>query len=347
MLSKALELFIGWLKSQRYWATIEPFFIIALAWVGAQLLSFEWIGTRTAFKPSFRLFLDSYLSHWITIGALGLAALILLFRSRPGIPARESASHLRMFWSANRRLILYRTGGTLLILAVVALGFRRYAPSQVSHITVRFMDLDSDITPEGLAYLIYEINRLQRNWYFEIDFAPFNPEEFSSDQATRCQDDSRPKLCQAEILAEGRPFIGITAQSLGGAYFAEHRGAVSVITTAEQSVYAPLTSYEYLAYCLILQAMSIHLDADGSLPQDAFDSARLTHGGFFQFVPYKQAVKSSILAARLTPEEEMLLLNRFGRDYVATCADLLTMNWLYSDRVKGNFEHVFKTKLER
>lgn len=347
MLSKAFDLFVGWLKDRRYWRTIEPFFIIVLAWVGAQVLSFEWISAKTTFKPSFSLFFGSYLSHWITIGALGLAGMVLLFRSRPSLPTQESAGRLRLFWMANRRIIIYRTVGTLLILAIVALGLRWYAPSRVSHITVKFMDLDSDITPEGLAYLIYEINRLQPNWYFETDFDPFNPDELTSAQAEQCAEDERPKLCQAEILADGRPFVGITSQPLGRAFFAERRGTVSVITTAERPVYAPLTSYEYLAYCLILQAMSIHLDAEQSLPPDAFDKDKLSHGGLFQFVPYKQAVKSSILAARLTPEEEMLLLNRFGRDYVATCASLLTMDWLYSDRVKSNFERVFKTKLER
>src|SRR5262249_4690366 len=156
--------------------------------------------------------------------------------------------------------------------------------------TVRFMDLDSDVSPEGLAYLIYEINRLQQNWYFEIDFKPFSREELSSHQAESCRESGRPKLCHAEILAEGKPFIGITSQPLGGAFFAEHRGTVSVITTAEQPVYAPLSTYEYLAYCLILQGIAIHLDADHSLPMDAFDSKTLTHGGLFQFVPYKPAV---------------------------------------------------------
>jgi hypothetical protein len=309
-------------------------------------MSFQWMSSRTAFKPTLQMFSESYLARWITIAALGLAALTLLFRSSPSVPT-ESAGKLRRFWAANRRLVLYRSLGVVVILALVALGFLMTMPSHASHITVRFMDLSSDVTAEGLAYLIFEINRLQPNWYFEIDFEPFNPEEFSSTEAARCRDSERPKLCQALTLAKGKPFIGITSEPLGGAYFAEHRGVVSVITTAEQPVYAPLSSYEYLAYTLILQGMSIHLDADNNLPDEAFDSKTLSHGDAFEFVRYRPAVKSSILAARLTPEGEGLLLNRFGRDYVATCASLLTMDWLYSDRVKNNLENVFNTKLTR
>jgi len=41
MLSRAWDLLIGWLKSRQYWASIEPFVIIALGWGGPQLLSFE------------------------------------------------------------------------------------------------------------------------------------------------------------------------------------------------------------------------------------------------------------------------------------------------------------------
>ena len=207
------------------------------------------------------------------------------------------------------------------------------------------MALDDDVTPEALAYLVYELNRRQRHWYFKVDFRPFTPEMLTSAEAERCGADERPQLCYALGLSAGEPFIGITSSSLGGAYFAEHRGGVSVISTADRDAYSPLSTYEYLAYCLILQAIAIHLDASGALPEDAFAEGEVSYGGLLQFVPKKEALKSSILAARLSPDDEALLLNEFGSDYVATCASLLTMEWLYGGRVRSNLEKVFGAKI--
>lgn len=42
-----------------------------------------------------------------------------------------------------------------------------------------------------------------------------------------------------------------------------------MISTADREAYAPLSTYEYLAYCLIVQAIVIHLDLSGVLPEDA------------------------------------------------------------------------------
>lgn len=346
MFSKVWDLVIGWLKSRSYWSTVEPFVLIVLGWAAAELYSFQWMATG-AFSPPIELFAQSYLSKRITVAAIALAALVLLFRWGKGQGVTPMAGRFRAFWATNQRLIAYRLIGSVAIIALAALGFRLYSPAPVNHIKVRFMDLGADVTEEGLAYLIYELNRLQQHWYFEIDFTPFNEEQLKSSQAEECRADERPKLCQAEVLAEGKPFIGITAQDLGGAFFAEHQRNVSVITTFERKDYEPLTSYEYLAYCLILESMAIHLDVQDGLPSHAFREGRDSYGGLFQFVPIKRAIKSSILAARLTPQEEVLLLNRFGRDYVATCSSLLTMEWLYSERVRGNFERAFGTKLAR
>jgi hypothetical protein len=347
-MNKLLDLLLTYLKGRTYWAAIEPFVIVAVGWGCAQLLAYQWLGASSSFKPSIELFLNSYLSKRITIAALGIAAVMLAMRSfHRKDDAPGPVGRLAHYWQKNQTAIVRRTLAIVLIVAAVAVGFRVYSPNRVRNITVRFMSLDDQVTPEALAYLVYELNRRQRHWYFKVDFRPFNPEILTSTEAERCDGDQRPQLCHTLGLSGGEPFIGITAASLGGAYFAEHLGGVSVISTADRDAYAPLSTYEYLAYCLILQAIVIHLDLSGALPDDAFAEDRVTHGGYFQFVPEKQALKSAMLAARLGPDEEALLLNEFGSDYVTTCASLLTMEWLHAGRVRTNLESVFGTKIGR
>jgi hypothetical protein len=44
----------------------------------------------------------------------------------------------------------------------------------------------------------------------------------------------------------------------------------------------------------------------------SFEPATTSHGGVFEFTPRREALKATILAARLSPSEEELLFNRFG-----------------------------------
>jgi len=348
VLSKAWDLVFGYLKARPWWGAVEPFVLLAFGWVAAQVTAFQWLAASAAFRPSVALFLDSYVSKRITVAALGLAALGLVFKGGEAAGREPAASRVRAYWQAHRPLLLRRLVGVLLVGAAVTVGIRVNTPNRVSHVTVRLMSLPGDVTPEGVAYLVYELNRRQRHWHLEVDFRPFTEEMLTSGEAERCRGDERPRLCQAEALAAGEPFIGITAEALGGAYFGEHRRGVSVVSTFDRAAYAPLSTYEYLAYSLVLQSVSIHLDVDGGgLPEDAFAEGRRSRGGLFEFVPEKTALKAAILAARLSPEEEGLLLNRFGSDYVTTCAELLTMEWLYSPRVRGNLERVFGATLGR
>lgn len=342
MLGKIPDIIVGYLKGRPYWAVIEPFVVVALVWGAAQSLAYGLLASSSALNPTIGMFLSSYLSIRITIVAIGVVAILLILRKRSPAGAEAATGRLAAYWRANRRGIVYRTLGVALVVAAVGIGFVAYSPNRVSHITVRFASLPPDAKPEALAYLIYELNRRQRHWQYNVDFKQASVEELPSSVPADCG--PRPQLCLAEFLADGRAFIAITRQSLGGAYFAEHRGNVSVISTHEAG-YAPLSVYEYLVYCLILQSIVIHLDLQGGLPADAFAPGESSRGGLFQFIPERQALKSSILAARLSPDEEALLLNTFGADYVATCAELLTMEWLYSDRVRSNLQRAFGVSL--
>jgi hypothetical protein len=342
MLGRIPDLIVGYLKGRPYWSAIEPFVVLALVWGTAQSLAYGVLARSSALNPTIGMFLRSYLSIRITIVALGVAAILLMLRRRKTSGPNAATGRIAAYWQANRRGIVYRALGIVLVLAAVGAGFIAYSPNRISHITVRFVSLPADARPEALAYLIYELNRRQRHWQYNVDFKPATAEELPSSVPAECG--RRPQLCLAEFLADGRPFIAVTRESLGGAYFAEHRGGVSVIST-DKAGYQPLSVYEYLVYCLILQSIVIHLDLQGGLPADAFAPEQLSRGGLFQFIPERQALKSSILAARLSPDEEALLLNTFGADYVATCAELLTMEWLYSDRVKSNLEQAFGVAL--
>jgi hypothetical protein len=342
MLGKIPDLIVGYLKGRPYWSVIEPFVVVALVWGTAQSLAFGLLASSSALNPTIGMFLTSYLSIRITIVAIGVVAILLILRQRKSSGPNAATGRIAVYWQANRRGIVYRALGIALVLAALGAGFIAYSPNRVSHITVRFASLPADARPEALAYLIYELNRRQRHWQYHVDFKPATVEELPSTASDDCG--GRPQLCLAEFLADGRPFIAITRESLGGAYFAEHRGGVSVIST-DKAGYEPLSVYEYLVYCLILQSIVIHLDLQGGLPADAFAPDRLSRGGLFQFIPERQALKSSILAARLSPDEEALLLNTFGADYVAACAELLAMDWLYTDRVKGNLQRGFGVSL--
>src|SRR5687767_10701110 len=57
---KPFDLFLDFLKRQKYWAAIEPFVIVAVGWGSAQLLVYQWLGASSSFKPSIDLFLKSY-----------------------------------------------------------------------------------------------------------------------------------------------------------------------------------------------------------------------------------------------------------------------------------------------
>jgi hypothetical protein len=148
-------------------------------------------------------------------------------------------------------------------------------------------------------------------------------------------------------MASDAPVIAITGRPLNGAYFATHRGRASVITTADRASYAPLTSYEYLAYCIVVQSMLLHLDMNGGLPDGAFAPGSASRGDVFQFAPERDTLKSTILAARLSPAEESLVFNRFGPEYLGVCSNLISLEWLYSPRVRTNLSKIFGVDLSR
>jgi hypothetical protein len=235
-------------------------------------------------------------------------------------------------------------GATLVVcLAIIALV--RLAPVRARHVRVRFLsDPGASFDRYAFVYLIYELNKLQRHWYFDVDFDTFDPVELSSSERAACGDSA---LCYARLLASADPFIGVTTETLGSDSFWQNDGTTSVITTHGWAEYAPPSIYEYLAHGVVVQSILIHLNAQcRGLPTGAYQPSRLARGDLFQFAPRRQAMKAEIMAAHLNPRGEELLLNCFGLDYMTTSASLLTLDWMHAQRVRQNLQRAFGISLD-
>jgi hypothetical protein len=349
VLGKAWELLQDFLKEKPYWPALQPFVLFGFFCVGAQSLAYQYIQTEYRFTPSWGMFLRSYVSIRITLVFAAIALGILLFKlGTRQSRAPAATGRLRTFLRAQGRRVLIGTAVVVIVTIGLIAAFRRYTPNRVSHIRVKFLGAPEVFDREALAYLVYELNRLQNDWYFVVDFETFNSASLTSAEEAACTRSSRPMLCYAEAAASGQPLIGITDESLGGAYFAEHRGVVSVISTHDRQAFEPLTTYEYLTYNLVVQGILIHLDAHGGgLPAGSFEPATTSHGGVFEFTPRREAIKATILAARLSPSEEELLFNRFGAAYLTSCKEMLSLDWLRSERVARNLLETFSISLSR
>lgn len=348
MLWKLWDVVTGYLKDRPWWRVVQPFVIVVLAGGIAEAFAWQFVRTQYGFSPDLRVFLSSYVSARIAVVTGAVLVLMLLLRVEPRAEAPPVPGRVAEFFRRNRRTIAYRSSVTVLVAVAAALGVMVRAPSRVGHVTVRLMGLPAEVKPDALAYVIYELNRPQRQWQFDVDFTPFNLLALTSSERERCEREPQPLLCHAEQMAGDRgPVIAVTDAPLNGAYFATHRGAASVITTADAASYAPLTQYEYLAYMIVVQSVLLHLDATGGLPDAAFAPGTSSTGDVFQFVPERDTLKSTILAARVSPGAEELVFNRFGPEYLGVYASLVSLDWLYSTRVRTNLSKVFGVELSR
>jgi hypothetical protein len=301
------------------------------------VLAFEYIQSQFGFKPSLRLFVGSYFFIRVTVVFAGLALLMILFQLQPRRGIKALPGKVSSFVRQHQGVIAFRTTIFLIVMALVTVAFRYFGPHHVSTIRVKLLNEPEGFEEDALAYLVYELNRQQKNWFYELDFEPFREGSLTTSEAEEAARQERPNLYYAQLIAKGEPLIAITEKSLGKAFFCEHRTNVSVVSTVDKAYYAPLSTYEYLVYCLVVQSILIHLDMyGGGLPPGTFEPSAASHGGVFQFNPNKRLLKATILAAQLSPEEEAMLFNRFGADYMNVCRQLLTLDWLRSERVARN-----------
>jgi len=211
-------------------------------------------------------------------------------------------------------------------------------------VRVKFL-AEPEVDLYAVAYLLYEMNRARRQWFFEVDFDPFNEGALTSRERQRCQEPDRA-LCFAETLAKGQPFIGITTDPLGDDHFWQNRGPVSVVSTYGWRQYAPPGDYEFLVYAIIVQSVRIHLNAHCTgLPAATFRESRVSVNNLFEFSGRRTAMKAVILAAHLNRRVELLSFNCFGPEYAPVAGNALTLDWLCTGRVHDNLDRVFRVKL--
>lgn len=341
---------VGYLKKQPYWNAIEPFVLVGMVTAAAEVAAFQHVRSQYALT-SVRLFLTSYVSLRILAVAAGLLAVMSLWRLQPRAERDGAPGRLAAYLRTHAKLLRYRAMTAVAVIALVVLALLATAPSAVGRVTIRLSDLPAEVQEPALVYIVYEMNRLQREWFFDVDVRPLNVGAFAPDDYRRCHpaDGSNPlpSLCDAEVLAAQQgPIILVTSQPLGGdVRFATHRGMASVITTADASYLEPISHYEYLAYMIVLQSMLLQMDANGGLPPHAFEAGAVTSGGAFEFSPREGLFKAAMLAPRLSPAEEALLANRFGSAYLGLCTRLLSLDWLRAEAVRSRLDKLFKVTL--
>jgi hypothetical protein len=331
-----------YLKGRPYWSRIEPFFTLLSLYATTVVLAYEYVQWRYHIAPALPLYLSSYIFRQITVvfAAIGAAG-YLLGRVNRSPEAETLGVRIRR----HSRLFLRQAAVITLVAALAAPAIVYLSPARVSRIRIKFL-AEPDFNKFALTYLIYELNRMQNNWYFEVDFDTFNDGALTSRERTQCESAADQSMCYALILAGGRPFVGITKEKLGDDYFFKNQGAVSVISTYGWQQYAPPSTYEFLIYSLVVQSILIHLNANGpGLPGAAYRESRVSIGELFQFSPRRQEMKAAILAPHLTPGAEELLLNSFGVEYLSTCRNMLSLDWLHTQRVTQNLEKNFSVKL--
>jgi hypothetical protein len=338
MILQFWEAIVSHLRQTPYWSRIQlPLSLVSL-YLLAATLAYQYIAWRYGITPALSLYLHSYVFKRITIVFLAVVAAFLIFgfqwRRDAGGAGLRALQQIRTFLP---KIVIL---GVVLALSVVLL--IRFSPNPVSHIRVKFLDRTEDIDMYAFAYLIYEINKLQRNWYFEIDFDVFKPDSLTSRQRESCEADRNIQLCYAETLAAGKPLIGLTAKSLGEDSFWQNRGTVSVISTHGWKDFAPPSAYEFLSYSTVVQSIVIHLNAHcKGLPAGSFEEKSVSYGDIFQYSPRRTEMKAAILGGHLNPKGEELLFNCFGLDYMTKAGKLLELDWLRSKNVVRNLQKAF------
>jgi hypothetical protein len=223
VLWKLWDILTGYLKDSP-WGRAPSLFSSCSSAASSPRCSHTSSSGPSGFSPDLRIFLASYMSVRIALVTGALLALMVLLRLEPQKDAEEGGtaagvlpaqspldllSHRRH--AADRGVHGDRLPGALAIAC------------QPHHRPVHGA---ARRRPERGARLRHlRVNRPQRQWHFDVDFAPFNELALTSRERERCQADSQPLLCHAEQMAGDRsPVIAITDRPLNGTYFAAHRG---------------------------------------------------------------------------------------------------------------------------
>jgi hypothetical protein len=344
MLFRLWETITGYLASRPYWARIQPYVTLASLYLTTQVLAYQFLASEYHMTLSVTLFLHSYVFKQVTLAFGALAAVVLIFTWRPGASGEKGRSDWQS-WLVDHTPLLRRATLATLVVAAAAIMLGSLAPKDVSNIRIRFLG-EPTFDKYAFVYLVYELNKLQQNWYFEVDYDEFDERELKDAQRETCHGAANRALCYSQILAGSRPFIGITSEGLGEDYFGQSLNQVAVVSTYGWPDDSPPSVYDFLAYTLVVQGILIHLNAHcHDLAPRAVGESRVAYGDLFQFVPRRNAMKPTVLAAHLSRQGHELLLNCFGAKYLSVTSKLITLEWLHSTAIRENLEKSFRIKL--
>jgi hypothetical protein len=368
MLFKLVDAMAGYVKESPAWPVLRPVFALLSLYVTALVLVYQFVEWQYRLSPPVSLFLRSYLVKQVTVVCVAIVLILSLIerlmrpaevaaradsgpegpaaRGQPTPEGEPTASRPARRFSLPGRRTLRVLGAVAVVVAATGALFAWLAPRSVANIRVKFL-AEPEVDRYAVTYILYELNRAQKQWFFEVDFDVFNENALTSRERQQCAaSDREPTLCVADLLAGQRPFIGITSEPLEDDFFWKNRGPVSVVSTHAWRQYAPPTEYEFVTHAVIVQSVVIHLNAHCTgLPVGAFRESRVSVNDLFQFTPRRHAMKAAILAAHLDRRGELLLFNCFGPEYVSVVTNLLALDWLRAGRVRENLERAFRVKI--
>ena len=361
MLGEMWASLLGYLEKQPYWSRLQPVLLLAFLYAGSVTVVYQYVQWQYGLAPSPPAFIRSYLFKQVSIAFVVLAATLLILRV-PGKKVADSDQANWRAWLAHRRpALLWRTLAIIVILAVgLQLWLRLTPTAAVADVRVKFdpperalRDLSFD--PYAFTYLIYELNRQQRAWHFDVDLDPFAQDLVPPGDMARCEADPLRLLCAAQAYVgslgdEARPFILITQQQFKAQdaryYYWLHGGSTSVISAADWARYSEPSIYEYLVYSTVIQSILIHLDSRCADFHTEHSEDRITRGDIFEFQPGPQLMQASVLSAHLSRPMEELLFNCFGPAYAADAGRLLSLEWLHDERVQRNLRSILAARAQ-
>lgn len=342
MFGKIIDAIVDHFKEKPYWNRLQPVFILIGIYFFALAVAYKFLGWRYQISPRFLDFARSYIFLEISLVLIAVAIILMLFELQDRLSKKQKEENSGKLSQGNLRRVLKRVAIVGIVLIFLVPAFTYVLPSKASNVRIIFLE-EPEFDKYAFLYTMYELNRLQRSWRFKVDLDLFNETELDVMDRKRCSGIRDKAMCYARVTSQGKPLIAITSESFEQDFFWQNEGEASVISTFKwNEFYAPPSIYEYLAYSVIAQAITIHLNEHG---ESLMRRKNAYYGDWLEFASRRNAIRAEILAAHLSRDGENLLMNCFGAEYMTTSSKLLRLDWLRSERVIKNLEKHFNVKL--
>lgn len=342
MFGKIIDAIVDHFKEKPYWNRLQPVFILIGIYFFALAVAYKFLGWRYQISPRFLDFARSYIFLEISLVLIAVAIILMLFELQDRLSKKQKEENSGKLSQGNLRRVLKRVAIVGIVLMFLVPAFTYVLPSKASNVRIIFLE-EPEFDKYAFLYIMYELNRLQRSWRFKVDLDLFNETELDVMDRKRCSGIRDKAMCYARAASQGKPLIVITSESFEQDFFWQNEGEASVISTFKwNEFYAPPSIYEYLAYSVIAQTITIHLNEHG---ESLMRRKNAYYGDWLEFASRRNTIKAEILAGHLSRDGENLLMNCFGAEYMTTSSKLLRLDWLRSERVIKNLEKHFNVKL--